>query len=409
MKRSNLALAVAAAVPTFTKADGDADTIQAIAKKIETFASEMKSLTAAQKEELGDLAARMKDAEQKLARRPGSGGFSDLGGGPGGGADILKAFLDSPQLKALQEGADSTGRVSLGKVSIASLRKDLTSTANGDSPQVGFPVLQQRYGPIANDPRRRFSLLDALPRLPVSSNTFEFISLNGYVNAANFQGQELDLKSEGTIEFEPNESKIVTIAHWIKASNQVLADAPVLQTFISSLMAYGVVDKFEAAIVAGDGSGGGILGIAPQATEFVATATAPADRIGQAAAQLAAQGWTPGLVIMHPNDWFAIASERATGGDSQYVAGGWSVPTPPTIWGLPVVTTPSMVEGTALVLDPNMVLILDREQPVVAMSRETGDNFIRNATTILGEMRGGLAVLATAAVLEVNVEAASGG
>jgi HK97 family phage major capsid protein len=104
---------------------------------------------------------------------------------------------------------------------------------------------------------------------------------------------------------------------------------------------------------------------------------------------------------MHPVHEFKIMSERTTTGE--YVAGGWSTPNQSNIWSLQRVATPAIAAGTALVLDRNVVLVLDREQPTVLVSTESRNNFIRNLMTILGEIRLGLAILNPSAIKSVTL------
>ena len=110
-------------------------------------------------------------------------------------------------------------------------------------------------------------------------------------------------------------------------------------------------------------------------------------------------GWNPGLIILNPTDWHIIRSER-TATEKAYVAGGWSNPAAPSIWGLPVITTPSLTAGTALILDPSQCAILDRMQARVEIDRD-GDDFSKNLITLRSEIRTGLAVFSPTAVLKM--------
>lgn len=134
-----------------------------------------------------------------------------------------------------------------------------------------------------------------------------------------------------------------------------------------------------------------------------AKGTALADPIGGAITALDTMGWRAGLVLMHPTDWFAIRSER-TVTEKAYVAAGWSTAGQNTVWGVPVVTDPSVVAGSPIVLDPAQVAILDRQQPVVEIGRD-GDDFTKNLVTIRGELRIGLAVFSPSAMLKVAIAA----
>ncbi len=72
------------------------------------------------------------------------------------------------------------------------------------------------------------------------------------------------------------------------------------------------------------------------------------------------------------------------------------------MWGLPVVTSPAVDQGTAIVVDTAQLLVLDRQQPNVALGREN-DDFSRNILKVRGELRAGLMIFATAAVQVVTL------
>jgi len=326
--------------------------------------------------ELKGLKDQMIDLAQK-------GGIPSGFGVKSNDESVATQFVQSPQFKSMLTGAQSTGRVEV-KATITSGTHD---------------VQAERAPGLFNNPQRALSLLSVLPSLAVNTGVFEFMQLNGYVNAAAVQVLEGDVKAEASLPTQIVQANISTIAHWIKASNQILADAPALSMQIDNLLRYGVTAKLESELINGAGGTGKILGLVPQATAFVPTLTAKADKIGEAKAAMEADGWVPSLIVMNPADWFVIASERAT--DEQYVLGSPRDPAGPSLWGIPVLTTPAIASGTTLILDQSQVAVLNREGVTVMASREDGTNFTTNQTTILAEARYGLAVFATGAVRKI--------
>ena len=320
--------------------------------------------------------------------------------------DLAAKFASSDQFGAFAKGLPSTGRVPMDGISI----KALTNTGRGVAGSTGYSVQPQRADGLYNNPQRALTLLDVLPSLPVSVGTFEYMQLNGYTNNAAFQTEEGQAKAETGLPTQIVQAQVATLAHWIKASVQVLADAPALTQQVDNLLRYGLLAKLEAEIVSGAAGQGKIKGLIEHATDFTPTGTpTPADAIGQAVVSLNANGWVAGVIVLNPADWFAIASERAETGNGQYVLGSPRDPSPPSLWGVPVVTTPSLAAGSALVLDPSQVAVLDREQPTMLASRDDGTNFTSNLVTILAEMRAGLAVFAPGAVLAVDIAPAPAG
>lgn len=331
--------------------------------------------------------APMKADQQKLKEQiidlAQKGGIPNGFGAKSKDETVAAQFVQSPQFKSMLTGAPTTGRVEV-KATITSATHD---------------VQAERAPGLFNNPQRALSLLSVLPSLAVNTGVFEFMQLNGYVNAAAVQVLEGDVKAEASLPTQIVQANISTIAHWIKASNQILADAPALSMQIDNLLRYGVTAKLESELINGAGGTGKILGLVPQATAFVPTLTAKADKIGEAKAAMEADGWVPSLIVMNPADWFVIASERAT--DEQYVLGSPRDPAGPSLWGIPVLTTPAIASGTTLILDQSQVAVLNREGVTVMASREDGTNFTTNQTTILAEARYGLAVFATGAVRKI--------
>jgi HK97 family phage major capsid protein len=310
--------------------------------------------------------------------------------------DVLKPLIDRHQ-KSVRIALTST---------IATLRKSTIVGAGNEasSGQDQFNVQPFRSNVIGGDARRRLSLLDVMPRLQINVNSFEFNRLTGYTNAAGYQVDEGDTKPEATFPTELETSRIYTIAHWIKASNQILADQPALQNYVGDLMNYGVLQKLENELISGSGTNA-IAGLRATGNNnpFTPTtnATNAADKIGEALAALDILGWSGNVILMHPNDWQVMRSERATT-SNEYLVGSWSSPAAPNVWGVPVVTSPAVPEGECFVMDSSQTMLLDRASPVIEVGY-TDDDFTRNLVVLRAELRAGLAVLSPTAVLHFDI------
>ncbi|CJK78757.1 Predicted phage phi-C31 gp36 major capsid-like protein [Streptococcus pneumoniae] len=366
-----------------------------VAKSLEEHGAAVQSMKDDLTKEVKGLGARMFELEQKASR----GGEFMESGQFGRKSNPVASFIESPQLESLTRGANSTGRVELKGGDLRTLRKAITST--------DVSVQPQRAVGLYDNPQRRLSLLDLLPSLPVTSGTFEFMALTTAANGAAVQIAEGDQKAESTPGFEVRQATISTIAHWVRASMQILSDAPALERQLSDLMTYGAQSKLEAEILNGDGTAGRMLGILPQATLFTgvnALDMTPVDRVGEAVTLLGASGWNASAIAMNHADWFAIASTKDT--SAGYIIGSPRDPSPLNLWGVPVVLSAALPIGTALVMDTAQLAILDRQQVTVMASREDRDNWTTNQVTLLAELRAGLAVFAPGAVLEVSLTTA---
>ncbi|WP_370212564.1 phage major capsid protein [Alloalcanivorax venustensis] len=317
------------------------------------------------------------------------------------GSNLPQVLSKSQALADFKSGASrGTGPIDLG-LSIKALTSLQGSTS---SPQEGIDVQSQREIGLYGHAMRPLTLLEALPVRAIGSNALSFTRMTDFSNAADTQEGEATSKAEQSITPELVTAPIETIAVWHDASRQVLDDEPGLAQTLSMLLQHGVQAKAESQIIAGAGGNNfTISGFTNEGTTFVPTVAPKADRIGESAATMQASGYQPDLVILHPNDWFAIRSERAVSGNEQYVGPGWASAAEPTVYGMPVVVSPAVTAGTAIVVDRRLVAVLDRMDARVEMSTESGNNFKANIATILAEMRVGLAVFDPKAVNVIDL------
>ena len=317
---------------------------------------------------------------------------------PGGGQPTKKGLsqaITSDGMRAFQNRSVKSAQIPL-QLSVKALVGDVVGAGN----QL-HSVQAQRDGGIGEDARRSIRLLDLLPRMSVNSNAFEFVALDSFINATDYQDGEGAEKAEQTVATELQTASIVTIAALLTASEQVLADSPMLSSFLDSKLRFGLLDKLERELIAGAGTTGTIKGLVAHATAATTPATAPADKIGEALTQLEIAGWRGGLVILHPNDWQAIRAERGTSNDG-YISGGWASAAGSMMWNVPSLTSSSLTEGTALVLDPAQMALLDRQSVMLEVGH-VGTQFAQNLVTLRAELRAGMAVFSPSAILKVTL------
>lgn len=343
-----------------------------------------------------EIQARLLELEQKAV----GSGFPSASRETGKTNSVIAANVaGSDGIAAVKAGQKTSGRITQHEA----LKAVLTNPDRGGTDSTAFPTAPQRAPGIVGVPTPALTLLDVLPIISVEGSTYEYVHLDDFLSGADYQKAEGDEKAEGELPTTLERAEIATIAAWLPASKQVLDDNSELENQISMLMSTGVRQKLERELIAGAGGPGEIEGLIGQVTPMASMLPHPADRIGEAVTTLKARGWVPNVVVMNPVDWFAIASERAATGDGQYILGSPRDPSPPSLWGVPVVVTVAMPVGKALVLDTKTLALLDRQEVTVEASRHDGNNFRRNLVTILAELRAGLAVYAPTANLLVEL------
>ena len=104
-----------------------------------------------------------------------------------------------------------------------------------------------------------FSMEALLPSTPTTSNAIEFTKEASFTNSAA-EAAEGTAKGESALTWSLVNMPISTVAHWIKISKQLAADAPALAAYVNTRMRYGVNQKVDTQLVIGDGTAPNISG-----------------------------------------------------------------------------------------------------------------------------------------------------
>lgn len=333
----------------------------------------------------GEMEARLNAAEQKLAR--GGGGTPERAKSLGevvAGDESVKGFVT-------QAGK---GKVQVNvKRSQLAVHNAITSVTTDTDGAAGDLVAPQRQVGIITPPQRRMTIRDLLTPGATQSNAIEYTKETGFTNAAAI-ATEGQIKPESTMKFDLLTTSVVTIAHWVKASKQILADAAMLRSHIDGRLRYGLAYKEEEQLLMGSGTSGNLNGIYTQATAFVAPfapqAQSMIDTIRLAILQATLAEYPVDGLVLNPIDWARI--ELTKDQENRYIVANPLAMLGPTLWSRPVVDTPAMTVDKFLTTARMGAQIFDREDAAVVLSTEDGDNFTRNMVTILCEARLGLAV-----------------
>jgi HK97 family phage major capsid protein len=226
------------------------------------------------------------------------------------------------------------------------------------------------------------------------ANLIEWVKELVFTNAAAVVSEGAT-KPQSDITYERLNVPVQTVAHWIKASKQILADFKALATLINGRLTFGLKLAEEKEILFGDGQGDHLNGIVPQATAystaFDKNTDTRIDIIRHAMLQVQLAFYPSTGIVMSPTDWHALELTKDSFG--RYILAAPASNTPGMLWGLPVVQCYSFAAGDFLVGAFKLaVTIFDREVAQILVSNEDNDNFTRNMVTILCEERLALAV-----------------
>lgn len=330
----------------------------------------------------GELQASLQAAMQAIAKLE-AGGTS-----PAKAKTIGEIVAESEQIKGFNTGMQGQVSVKVGSIHAA-------ITSNGAS--AGDLIVPQRVQGIVATPNQRLFVRDLLTWGRATSNSIEFVRETGFTNSANVVSENpADPKPESDITFELDSAPIATIAHWIRASKQVLQDAPMLQAYINGRLMYGLKLKEELQLLKGSGVGLNINGLLTQATAFsnpgvVVQNETMIDRLRIAMLQVTLAEYEADGMVLNPIDWCEIELTKTD--DNAYLFATPRGLAVPGLWGRPVVASQAMTEDEYLVGAFALgAQGWDREDANVTVSNQDRDNFVKNMVTILCEERVGLTV-----------------
>lgn len=329
--------------------------------------------------------ARLLEIEQKQARRAG------------GDFDLMKttghSFTDSDNFKKLQSEGRGTARMMFKSITMNAAVTNVTSSTTGTG-GAGNAIAPDRMVGVITPPLRRMTIRDLLLQGRTGSNLIQFVQETGFQNMAA-PVAEAAAKPQSDLSLDLVDTAVRTLAHWIKASNQVLADIPLLQSYIDGRLRYGLQYVEEQELLAGDGTGQHLLGLIPQATAFDTSLLLADDQqvdvLRRAILQVRIAEFAASGIALNPVDWANIETLKDSNG--RYIFGNPGQNLQPSMWGLPVVDTNAMPVGHFMTGAFNLAAqVFDREDANVQVSTEDADNFTKNMVTIRAEERLALAV-----------------
>jgi HK97 family phage major capsid protein len=363
-------------------------TMNDIRAALDDIAAKNSKFMDAQKARLGEftdkqveLQARLLEIEQWKARGSSGGGDFGAGSRSSPAAKIADAITGSPMYGALGKGEIKSYGVQLHGL-------DFRAATIVSTPSLVDP---DRDNQILRPLQQKLTIRDLLPVIPTNSGSVEYTRETGFTNSAA-PVSEGDVKPESGLTFDVVQTPVVTLAHWIPASRQVLDDRAELESYIDSRLLYGLKLKEETQLLKGSGVGLNLHGIYTQATAYNRSGGGTKlDFLRRAITQLQLADATPTGIVLNAEDWEDIELSKDTTG--QYITLVVNNNGREVAWRLPVVVSNTLTSSTFLVGDfARGAAIRDRQEARVEVSREHSDFFTRNLVAILCEERIALTV-----------------
>ncbi len=252
------------------------------------------------------------------------------------------------------------------------------------------------------------SLLDIIPAvvLPGGARTFNYLRQTVRTNNAAPVAPGA-LKPTSVYTLVPITGEIRPIAHLSEPMNQYdLSDNAQLGQFLDSELRYGLALGVTSQVLAGTGVAPEIEGIGTVAgTQSQAWTT---DRILTARAaltKLEVIGLAGAAFVLHPTDWEAIETAKATTGEFILDTSGAPIDrVQRKLWGVPVVLDVSITAGTGwLIAADSLVLVTDGQVRIEWAT--TADDFEKNLVRARCEGRYGLQINRPLGLVELDLTA----
>lgn len=302
-------------------------------------------------------------------------------------------FVKSEQFKQLVLGNTQRARV------------EVKNTVVSGSTTV-FP--QQMPGVISGD-FKPLTIRQLFRAIPVSTNMVNSLREASWTNDAAEVSQGA-AKPESDITFEQYNVPVTTVAHWIKVSNQLLADAPAIVSYIETRLRDGAAQRIDAQLLNGNGTSPNLSGITDSGNYTAYTATSGdllVDAINRAKYALWAKGYTPDAVIVNPSDWGDMERTReyVGGAYGSYLYGMPGVAAGMNPFGVRIVLSNNMTQGKFAIGAFDMACALYNRQGAVLEMGYVNADFTNNLVTLRLEERLGFGVEKPSAVYYGDITA----
>ncbi|MDW9825269.1 phage major capsid protein [Sinorhizobium meliloti] len=325
------------------------------------------------------LTEQVADIEQKLARGGGNKNTPEK--------TIGEQFVEDQGVKDWAQSSPSKGKADVR------FKATITSATTDTAGAAGAAVETTRLPGILALPQRRLTVRDLISPGRMDGNALEYVRETGFTNSAA-PVAETAAKPESDLKFDLVTTSAKVIAHWMKASRQILDDFSQLRSIIDQRLLYGLAYVEEGQLLNGDGTGQNLHGIIPQATAYAAAFTPSAataiDTLRLAQLQAALAEYPATGHVLHPTDWARIELTKDTTG--RYIIGNPQGMIGPTLWGLPVVATQAIAVDKFLTGAFRLGAQLFDRWDARVEAGFVNDDFIKNLVTILAEERLALAV-----------------
>lgn len=299
-------------------------------------------------------------------------------GSPGG------MLVKSQAFEQLRQQGTQQARVGVGFLPIGAAKTVVSLLYSGTPANL---IRADRLNEIVDIARQRPpSIIDLVNRSETQLAAVEFARLTARQNLAAIVAENAS-KPQGDLTFDLVTVAVKVIAEWVKASKQILDDAPRLRNIIDNELTYQVQDTLEATVVADILATSGIQTRAHQDTGTPARGAKAddtiADTLRRAITDIRLAFYEPDGIALAPADSESMELDKAADGHYTMIYD----PVAQRVWRKPVVESTQLTQGTAIVAAFRLGYTIWDRMDAQTMVGYVNDDFTKNLVTILAELR----------------------
>ena len=301
-----------------------------------------------------------------------------------------KAYLARPENL---EGAMGPAATIKDAPSIKELRAMAIGARTGIKTEMtraaGWDPEQRDSGLIVLDAQRPIQILDLIPTIPTSRDTYVYMEETTFTNnAAEIAEASATTYGEAALAYTRRTQAVEKIAVYIPVSEEQLEDSAEAEALVNARLPFMVEQRLDSQIVNGNGTTPNLLGVlSATGLQTQARGSDPGmDAIHKAITLSRVTGRAmPNAIVMHSNNWQYLRLTRTA--DGIYILGNPSDNSIPRLWGLPVAYNEAITAGTAVVGDFTNYCLLAEKRGMTVDVGWINTYFIRGMKAIRATIR----------------------
>lgn len=289
-----------------------------------------------------------------------------------------KKSFKSQLMDAIKNGAVD----SMVKGQSRSAQFEIKADMTGDADFSGEVIAAGRVDGIKYDPARSVHMRNILPQGTTTSDVVRFVKESAYSDGTATKAEGATL-GQSDFNLTASNAIVTKIGAYFRVSEEMLADAPAIASYISVRAGEKLMAQEDAQILNGNGTAPNLSGIITDSADFVTGAGAAFyqsveaanefDVLVAALNQLALSEYQANYIILNPSDFHKILLLKDT--QNNYLKDQVYAGLAPNFMGVPVIVNTAIAAGSFLVGNFSIGSQLwTRDNLSVEFYREDGTN-----------------------------------